>query len=745
MKIKNKILDILAAQPEKSLSDEQLAKLIGIHKKDYRIFYATLTQMKNEKLIYQTKNGAYAKVREKESYSGRLRTHKKGFGFITVEDEDEDLFVRMQDIGDAFDGDIVCFQKIKDSMYPDRQAAKIVAIEMRANLRQVGTIVQRNKKYFGVTLDDGNFKGDVLVAKKTNPHIVIGHKVVVVPEEYPEPGVVIARIVEVLGHANTPGIDILSIVKQYDIPTVFSPEVDDEVRRVPAEVLSSELRDRIDLRDKLTITIDGADAKDLDDAISLEKLDNGNYLLSVHIADVSHYVKCDTAIDQEALKRGTSVYLADRVIPMLPVELSNGICSLHPNVERLTITAEMEIDRHGRIVQKRMMPTVIYSNERLSYDDVNKMLKAKNGRLMKRYKKVYPMLQQLERLAKILARRRYEQGALDFAINEAKIVVDKNGKAIDIQVRKQDVAEKIIEQCMVVANEAVATYFFDEKLPFIYRTHGIPQDVKLDSFRQVASNMGININKIKNTANVKPKALQHLLTTIQAKSDYDLLSTLLLRTMQKAEYTTDNIGHFGLAMQNYTHFTSPIRRYPDLIVHRLLRHFVFTAHTDKLADEQILTELKTIAHETSVAERRAIECERAVTNMKMAEYMEAHVGEVYDGVINGVINSGFFVSLDNLVEGKVGMESLKDDYYVFIPEQLMLLGRRTKKTYRMGDKVKVQVESASKELSEIKFSVISPKRTGDKRNWKGRDVTSSDKRKKKRPRFRKPKRKGNER
>jgi ribonuclease R len=741
MKIKNKILDILAAQPEKSLSPEQLAKLIGIHKKDYRIFYATLTQMKNENLIYQTKNGAYAQVKESETYRGQLRTHKKGFGFISVEDESEDLFVRMQDIGGALDGDVVRFEKIKDPMYPDRQAAKIVAIEMRANLRQVGTIVPGNKKYFGVTLDDGNFKGDVFVLKKSNPPVVIGHKVVVVPEEYPKQGVVIARVVEVLGHANTPGIDILSIVKQYDIPTEFPLAVTDEVEHVPTDVRAADLRGRVDLRDKLTITIDGADAKDLDDAISLEKLPHGNYLLSVHIADVSHYVQRERAIDAEALKRGTSVYLADRVIPMLPVELSNGICSLHPNVERLTLTAEMEIDRHGRIVKKRMMPTVIYSDERLSYDEVNQMLKARDEQLIKKYKRVYPMLQQLERLAKILARRRYEQGALDFAINEAKIIVDKAGKAIDIQVRQQDVAEKIIEQCMVVANEAVATYFFDEKLPFIYRTHGIPQDVKLDSFRQVASNMGVNINKIKNTANVKPKALQQLLTTIQAKSDYDLLSTLLLRTMQKAEYSTDNIGHFGLAMQNYTHFTSPIRRYPDLIVHRLLRHYLFKGEGEQLANEQVLTELKTIAHETSIAERRAIECERAVTNMKMAEYMESHVGEVYSGVINGVISSGFFVSLDNLVEGKVGMESLKDDYYVFLPEQLMLLGRRTKKTYRMGDKVKVRVERANKELSEIQFSVIPQKLMGDKRNWKVRDETSNDKRKKKRPRFRKPKRK----
>jgi len=736
MKIKNKILDILQQQDGKGLTREELAGRLGISNKDRRNFYATLKQMREEDLIYEKKNGEYAKVKETKTYTGSLRTHKKGFGFISIDGEEEDLFVRAQDMGGAIDGDIVIFEKIKDQMYPDRVAAKIVDIKMRANLRQVGTITQGDKQYFGVALDESSFKGEVLVDKKTNAHLVVGHKVVVVPDEYPDAEHIIARVVEVLGHANTPGIDVLSIVKQYDIPTTFSEAVEEQVLHVPSELTDDDFDGRVDLRDELTITIDGADAKDLDDAISLAILPDGNYKLSVHIADVSHYVNRNTPIDEEARTRGTSVYLADRVIPMLPVQLSNGICSLHPHVERLTLTAEMELDRHGRIAAQRIFPSVIRSDNRLSYDEVNKMLKVRDQQLIDKYSDVYPTLTALQKLARILERKRYEQGALDFAINEAKIIVDKNGKAIDIQVRKQDVAEKIIEQCMIIANEAVATYFAKAQLPSIYRVHGIPQDTKLDAFRQVASNMGINVSNIKNTANLKPKVLQQLLKKIQAKNDYDLLSTLLLRTMQKAEYSTNNIGHFGLAMRNYTHFTSPIRRYPDLIVHRLLRHFLFTGNTAALADDEVLAELNTIAHDTSVAERRAIECERAVTNMKMAEYMEDHIGETYKGVINGVISSGFFVELENLVEGKVGMEALKDDYYIFIPEQLLLLGRRTKQTYRMGDHVKVKVESANKASSEIKFNVVQSKNSRNRGTGKPGRQLKSDQRSKGKPRFR---------
>lgn len=716
MKIKTKILTYLKEKVSgEGITKEKLAKELTISKNDRRLFYSTLTQMVKEKVLYRKNNGNYAIAEERQAFEGVLRTHRNGFGFIIVDAENEqDYFVRQVDFHGALDGDIVTFQKVKDRMRPDKPAAKVTGIKMRANNRQVGTVTTGNKQYFFLDLDNEHFNGAILLSKKENKHLVIGHKVVVVPEEYLKNNEIIARVVEVLGHVNEPGMDILSIVKQHDIETTFPLEVDEQVATLPSEVVEQDFAHRTDLRDTLTITIDGADAKDLDDAISLTKLVNGNFNLAVHIADVSYYVEKNSPIDVNALRRGTSVYLADRVIPMLPVQLSNGICSLHPQVDRLTITCEMEIDARGLIVNKRIFPSVIYSDERMTYDDVNKMLKYADADLVKKYQHIYPMLLEMEALAQILSKHRHENGSLDFAINEAKITVDQHGKAIDIKVRTQDVAEELIEQFMVVANEAVATYFMQAELPFIYRIHGIPKDVKLDAFRQVANNMGVNVSGIKSTSSVKPKVLQRLLENIQKKDEYNLLSTLLLRTMQKAEYATKNIGHFGLAIRNYTHFTSPIRRYPDLIVHRLIRNFIFAERQYQEENDKLLNELKEIAHLTSVAERRAVDCERAVTNMKMAEYMQNHIGEQFKGVISGVINSGIFVELENLVEGKVPIESLKDDYYMYIPEQLLLIGRRTKKQYRMGQKVEIIVESANKELSEIRFQIVSKTNSANK-------------------------------
>ena len=720
--VKERILAYLESQKDKQgITREKLVKDLKIAKNDRHLFYDVLAKMEKENLIARKQNGTYVLAEKPEEFKGVLHTNRKGFGFISVENEaEDDYFVRGLDLHGAVDGDVVIFRKIRDNLHNDRMAASVIRVETRANHRQVGTITQGNKKYFFLNSDNQHMTQRFLISKQENKHLVIGHKVVVVPEEYLNNDEVVGRVIEVLGHENTPGIDILSIVKQHDIPTEFPHEVDVQVESVPNEVDPAEVANRTDLRDLLTITIDGADAKDLDDAISLKKAGNGNAILYVHIADVSHYVKPDSPIDKEALLRGTSVYLADRVIPMLPVQLSNGICSLHPQVDRLTLTCEMEIDHRGLIVEKKFYSSVINSDERMTYHDVNLIYKEKDASLIKKYQHIYPMLLEMYDLSLLLKKRRHENGYLDFDISEAKIIVDKTGKAIDIQARTQEVAEELIEQFMLIANEATASYFAAEVLPFIYRIHGIPKDTKLDVFRKVASNMRVNVSKIRNTAALKPKALQALLETINEKEDHQLLSTLLLRTMQKAEYSTNNIGHFGLAMRNYTHFTSPIRRYPDLIVHRMIRHFILDEKQYAMDNEQLGTVLKDIAHETSIAERRAVDCERAVTSMKMAEYMQDHIGEHYSGIISGVINSGFFVELDNLVEGKVAVESLTDDYYMFVPEELLFLGRRTKKQYRMGNRVDVVVESASKELSEIRFVL-----DGMQRNFpKGRSQQS---------------------
>ena len=717
MKLKEQILRYLENLDNGSIAWEQMAEDMGITQKDSYLFFTELTNMKKAGLVIKKRNGEYALAdSDDKQYEGVIRTHKKGFGFIKVDDVEDEYFVRPVDIHGALDGDIVIFKLVIDRLHPEKSAAVVVAIKERANQRQVGTVIEGDADYFYLQIDNNKFNGEFLLKKSENTHLVIGHKVVVVPEEYLADNQIVGRVVEIFGHVNSPSIDILSIVKQHDIETEFSAEVEASIEEIPAAVDPAEMVGREDLRDVLTITIDGADAKDLDDAISLSKNAEGNSLLTVHIADVSHYVTPDSAIDMTALARGTSVYLADRVIPMLPVQLSNGICSLHPHIDRLAISCEMEIDYRGLIVKKRIFPSVIYSDERMTYDDVNRMLDDESDKLIKKYKHIYPMLLEMEELAQILKTRHHANGALDFAISEAKIIVDETGKAVDIAVRTQGTAEELIEQFMIVANEAVASSFMQAELPFIYRVHGLPKDVKLDAFRQAASNMGISVANIKSTSSIKPKALQLMLENIQQKDEFNLLSTLLLRTMQKAEYSTENIGHFGLAIRNYTHFTSPIRRYPDLIVHRLIRHYLFDEQQFSDDNEKLRGKLKVIAHDTSVAERRAIDCERAVTSMKMAEYMQDHVGEKFYGIISGVMNSGFFVELDNLVEGKVRIETLRNDYYIYIPEQLMLLGRRTKKQFRMGDRVEVKVDSANKGLAEINFVVLS--NFSRKKHWK---------------------------
>jgi ribonuclease R len=691
-------------QPGFVIDRVRLASILEIEKDQYQLFFQALNSLEKERTLQRNIDGTYTMFDRKKYSEGIIRTHAKGFAFVTIDGELEDLFVKASDVNGALDGDRVCVQKIRDHQEPEKFAAIVIEVVERANHRQVGEVEAFNTKYFRVKTDDVSYHGDIFIVKKAAPQVVVGHKVVVKPTNHLVTGKILGEVEEILGHANDPGIDILSIVKQNNIETVFDDAVFTELAQVPAIVSVSEVANRQDIRDRLTITIDGADAKDLDDAISLKKLANGNYLLGVHIADVSHYVKTGSSIDINAQRRGTSVYLADRVIPMLPHQLSNGICSLNPQVDRLALSCDMEIDNSGKVIANEIYESVIYSDERMTYTAVNQML-AGDAEIIEQYQHIYSMVKDMATLASILDHKRHNRGALNFEIDEAKIIVDEAGKPTDIVVRERGVGERLIEQFMLEANETVAREFTQKALPFIYRVHGLPQDTKLDVFRQVARNMGVDVGSLKDATSLNPKTLQVLLANIQEKSDHSLLSSLLLRAMQKAEYNPHNIGHFGLAATNYTHFTSPIRRYPDLMVHRLIRHLLleqpqFTSNGNVLTEE-----LNIIAHDSSVAERRAIDCERAVTNMKMAEYMEEHIGEKFTGIISGVTNSGFFVELPNLIEGRVAIETLVDDYYVHIPEKIMLLGRRTNKQFRMGSQVDVSVVAASKARSEITFEV----------------------------------------
>ena len=526
-----------------------------------------------------------------------------------------------------------------------------------------------------------------------------GHKVLVRLIGKDEKGNYKGEVIKILGHKNDPGVDILSIVSKYEINDVFSDEVMEAVEQLPLEVTEEEYIERRDLRNKTIFTIDGDDAKDLDDAVSIDKLENGHYLLGVHIADVSHYVKENGEIDKEAYERGTSVYLADRVIPMLPHKLSNGICSLNGGVDRLTMSCDMEIDEKGNIVDYDIYESVINSKKRMTYRAVNDILE--KNIVEPGYEPFVDDLKEMEVLAHILRKNKERRGYIDFDIDEAKIIVNDNGEAIDVKLRERGTGEKLIEDFMIAANETVATHIYYMELPFIYRIHGKPNEEKIESFSQFLKTLGISIQYNKNE--ITPKDMQRVLDSLKENKLFHLLSSLLLRSMQKAVYDKNNIGHFGLASKCYTHFTSPIRRYPDQTVHRLLRTYLFQKKLDPETIRYWDLKLISIAEHSSEKERNAISCEREVDDMKKAEYMMKHIGEEYEGMITSVLNFGMFVELDNLIEGLISNDDMRGDTYYYDESTFSYVGKNSNKRYRLGDRVKVTVLNASKENKTVDF------------------------------------------
>lgn len=705
MKIQEHILKFLHEQRKSYKADRvTLAKSMEIEQSDYQYFFQALKILEKDNKIMCDRNGNYFLMDEAKLTKGKIHIHPKGFGFITVENEEEDYFVTAENVSPAIEGDIVLFEKIADTMHPEKFAAKVVKVVEHSDAKRVGTIENFNKTLYKIIPDDQSLMVDIFVRRNENKELVVGQKVLFELKDFSQPNRIIAEIIEIIGHKNDPGVDVLSIVKEYGIPTIFPEAVYKELKDIPDQVESDELEGRRNLTKEMVVTIDGADAKDLDDAISIRQNEKGNYLLGVHIADVSNYVKLGSPIDNEAYVRGTSVYLADRVIPMLPHQLSNGICSLNENVLRLALSCEMEITPQGKVVNREVFKSVIKTAARMTYSDVNDILEDKNEETTKKYHKLVPMFQQMHELSDILSKMRHDRGALDFEIDEAKIIVDEDGKVLDIQRRERGISERIIEQFMIEANETVAKMFTDQDIPFIYRIHGLPKDSKLDIFKQVASSKGVKVGAIKDAASLKPKVLQDILAQINSKKEHSLIATLLLKAMNKAEYNPKNIGHFGLAATNYTHFTSPIRRYPDLMVHRLIKQFILGENMG-LSEAHLASELAEISQSTSEDERRAIECERDVESMKMAEYMEQFIGSTYTGVISGITATSMFVELPNLVEGRIAVESLSDDFYVYIPEKAMMLGRRTAKKYNLGDEILVKLVYANKEESAIRFEI----------------------------------------
>lgn len=695
--MKEQILDILKKE-NKALSVYEINDLLGLSSSDeLKELLKNLEELINDLKVYHTNKDKYLLFENSHLKTGRLVVNKKGYGFVDIEG-DEDVYIASKNLNGAIHGDLVVVEiTSKKGLDLEGRILKIIKRELKT---VVGTIIKADNK-LKLKIDDDKININIILEKDSLKNVVEGNKVVASVLSRIDNHNFKGEIIKIIGHINDPGVDILSIAAKHDINDEFNEEVIKEVEALPNEVLESEYIGRTDLRSQMIFTIDGDDTKDIDDAISLKKLENGNYELGVHIADVSHYVKSDSALDKEAYERGTSVYLADRVIPMLPHKLSNGICSLNPNVDRLTISCVMEIDDTGEVVNYDIFESVIKSNIQMTYKKVNKVLE--ESIIPEGYEKYADTLKEMKILADILRKNKTEKGYIDFDLDESKIIVNEKGEAIDITLRNRGAGEKLIEDFMIAANETVARHIFYMDYPFIYRVHGEPNEEKITKFLHYVSILGYSITGKINK--ITPKAMQKILEQLKGVKEYSMLSSQLLRSMQKAIYDTKNIGHFGLASKCYTHFTSPIRRYPDTTVHRLLHTYLFNKNLNIDTVRYWENRLPFIAEHSSLKERNSIECEREVDDMKKAEYMEKHIGEKFEGVISGVMSFGIFVELPNLIEGLVHVEDMKGDFYTYDESTFSLIGKKNKRGYRLGDDISVIVKSASKEKHTIDFVI----------------------------------------
>ena len=635
---------------------------------------------------------------------GTFIGHPKGFGFVEIEGQDEDIFIPESDTGTAMHQDKVRIIIRDDKKEGKRQEGVVVKVLERGMPEIVGTY-QLNRDFGFVISDNPKFSKDIFIPRKEAAGIKNGDKVIAVITDYgsgnknPE-----GKIKENLGNIRTPGTDILAIVKSFGIPSEFPEKVMKQAQRVPDHVLDADRDGRLDLRHLQTVTIDGEDAKDLDDAISLTK-EGDIYHLGVHIADVSNYVQYNSALDREALKRGTSVYLADRVVPMLPERLSNGICSLNQGEDRLALSCLMDINEKGKVVSHQIAETVINVNERMCYTDVKNILEDTDEEAKKRYDALIPMFFMMKELSGILRNSRHHRGSIDFDFPESKIILNAAGKAIDVKPYEANVATKIIEDFMLMANETVAQEYCTEEIPFVYRTHDNPDPEKVESLLTLLHNQGVKIQKAKEE--ITPKEIQQIIESIEGLPNEAMISRLVLRSMKQAKYTTECSGHFGLAAKYYCHFTSPIRRYPDLQIHRIIKDNLRGRLMREGRTEHYAEILDEVARQSSVCERRADEAERESDKLKKAEYMSCHLGEEFEGIISGVTGWGLYVELPNTVEGLVHVNTLRDDYYVFDQESYELRGEMTKKVYKLGDKVRVRVADADKMLKTVDFELVS--------------------------------------
>lgn len=683
---------------------------------EFREFLKLLNELEQSGKIILTSTERYGVPERMSLLRGRLQAHAKGFAFLIPDDrEHPDVYIHANDLKSAMNGDTVLVRISSKSSDGGKMEGEVVRIVTRAVTQVVG-VFQNHEAYGFVLPDDKRINRDIFIPKHAINGAVDGVKVVVKLVSYPEGRAAAeGEIVEILGHKDDPGVDILSIIRKHQLPEGFPEEVLAEADAAPDAITEEEIvqQGRRDLRGLNIVTIDGEDAKDLDDAVNVERLPNGNYRLGVHIADVSYYVRDRSELDKEAYNRGCSVYLVDRVIPMLPHRLSNGICSLNPQVDRLTMSCEMEFNEQMKVVKHDIFTSVIRTKERMTYNNVRKILVDEDPELIERYSDLVEDFRLMRELALKLRNRRMRRGAVDFDFVESKVIVDENGKPVDIVKRERSIAEQIIEEFMLAANETVAEHFHWMKVPFIYRIHEDPDQEKLQNFMAFAANFGHHVKGRGNA--IHPRALQNLLEAIQGTKEQTVLSTMMLRSMKQAKYDAESTGHFGLAAEYYSHFTSPIRRYPDLVIHRVIREVLESGGSlNESRHEQLAGRMADIAQQSSERERVAVDAERDTEALKKAEFMLDKVGEEFEGIISSVTSFGMFIELENTVEGLIRLSAMTDDYYHFDEGHMALIGERTSKVYRIGDDVKVRVANVNMDEHTIDFEMVDmkPRRQG---------------------------------
>lgn len=707
MEKKEMILEFMNNKSYVPMKRKEIAQVLMVPKEEQEQLKDILNELEAEYKIRKNRKNKYI-IMDDKYVEGTFRANQKGFGFVDIEDN-EDIHISSENINDALNGDTVLVKILDIGSNEKSKEGKIVKIIKRDLEKVVGTF--QNSKNFGfVVPDDKKISTDIFISKKNFLGAKDKQKVVVKITKYPQKGKnAEGKIIEVIGNIDQAGVDMECLIKEYDLPYEFPKEVIEEAENIKEEIEKKDIPNRVDLRDQNIFTIDGEDAKDLDDAVCVKKLPNGNYLLGVHIADVSYYVKENSKIDKEALKRGTSIYMLDRVIPMLPKRLSNGICSLNAKKDRFTLSIQMEIDENGNVISSEIFKAVINVKERMTYTNVNKIIENSDAEVVKKYEEYIDEFKLMAELAHILEDRRKKQGSLDLDIPESKITLDENGKAIDVGKYELTFANTIIEQFMLTANETIAEKFYWLEAPFIYRVHEVPNMDKVLELNKFLYNFGYKIKGSKD--NIHPKAFGKILEEIKGKEEEMVISTLILRTLKVATYESQNKGHFGISSKYYCHFTSPIRRYPDLFIHRIISKYLdkkYNVNEEfKEKYEKIATDA---AKQSSDREKIAQKVERDSIDLKKAEYMQDKIGNIYDGIISSVTAFGIFVELENTVEGLIRFENLgENEYFIYDDEHKHLISNKTNKVYKIGDKVSVRVIEANKETRKVAFEKVNLK------------------------------------